>query len=277
MARRIGPWITPALLAVEVALVLTGLLSLTDAVVIVVVVELALALAAFTRGRAALRSYRRARTDGRDGWDAAEDGLADLLPRPAARAMLIEVRVWVSLLRWPFHRARGDASFGYGRGLRPLLWGVTALVMVEGGVVDVVLAAVLGDGSPWVWVVLGVHVYALVWLVGLLASLHTEPHHLLGTRLELRDGVFGAVSIPLASITGVVARRRANSGRSGLRVDGSTALLAWGDATARVRLGGAGGPVTVRGTARPEIATLDVTVDEPDAFVRALAPHCTGT
>ena len=276
MLRRIGPWVTPVLLAVEVALVWTGVLSLSDAVVTVVVVELGLAVAVITRGRAALRSYRRARTDGRDGWDAAEDGLADLLPRPAARAMLIEVRVWVSLLRWPFHRTRGDACFGYGRGLRPLLWGVTALVVVEGGVVDVVLATILGPGSPWVWVVLGVHVYALVWLVGLIASLHTEPHRLLENRLELRDGVFGSVSVPLASVTGVAARRGANSGRSGLRVDGSVALLAWGDATARVRIHGAGGPVAVRGTARPEIATLDVTVDDPDAFVRALAPHCTG-
>lgn len=263
---RAGPWITPVLILTEVVLVWTGLVGLTEAVVAAVVVELAVALTAITRARVALRSFRQARAGGRDGWAAAEDGLAAMLPRPAARVVLIEVRIWVCLARWIARRRPHGECFGYGGGLRSLLWAVLGLVVLEGAVVEVVLVAILGHANAWVWVAFGLHIYVLVWIGGLLGSLRTEPHRLVDDRLELRDSVFGSVSAPMSSINDVRARRRPNTGRSGFVVTDSTGLLAYADATVRVELDSDGEPVTVRGVARPGLTTLAITVDDPYVF-----------
>ena len=266
--RRAGPWTTPVLVLVEVVPVWTGLIGLAEAVAVVVLVELVLALTAIARAHVALRSFRDARAEGRDGWAAAEDGLAPMLPRPAARVVVIEVRIWVCLARWITRGGPHGECFGYGGGLRPLLWAVLGLVVLEGAVVEVVLVAILGQARPWVWVALGLHIYALVWLGGLLGSLRTEPHRLVDDRLELRDSVFGSVSVPMSSINDVRARRRPNTGRSGFVVTDSTGLLAYADATVRVELEPDGEPVAVRGVARPGLTRLDITVDDPDVFTR---------
>lgn len=268
---RAGPWITPVLLVVEVVLVLSGILSLTDAVIVIVVVELALAIAALSRAAVALRSYRQASGAGVDGWGAAEDGLAEMVPRPAARMLLIEVRIWASLVRWPAsRRRRGEpSSHPYGRAVRPLLMTVLALVVVEGLVVEGVLVAVLGHRSVWVWVALGLHLYGLVWLAGFLGSLAVEPHRITATTLRLGDSVFGSVSVPLADISGATAHRRSNLGRSGFRVEDGVGLLAYGDATVRIDLV-ENAAVEVGRRTRHDVRTLDVTADEPRRFLGAV-------
>lgn len=190
--RRAGPWITPVLVVVELVLVLGGVLSLTDAVI--VVVELALAVAAVSRGLAAMRRFGHDSGAGTDAWTAAENGLAEMAPRPVARAIVIEVRIWVCLLRWVARRRLGgEWAFEYGRSVRPLLMIVLGLVVLEGAVVDGVPVAILGHGSVWVWVAFGLHVYGLVWVAGFLASLRVEAHRLTPTAVRLGDSVFTKV------------------------------------------------------------------------------------
>lgn len=79
--RRIGPWITPVLVLAEVVLVWTGVLSLLDAV-IVIVVEILLAVAVIGRRTVAIRAFRGDRRGGEDVWTAAGNGLSEILPRP---------------------------------------------------------------------------------------------------------------------------------------------------------------------------------------------------
>lgn len=270
--RRWGPWLTPALLAVEVALVWSGGLSVVGAVVIAVVVEALLAVTAIGRGLVAVRHYRAGRHGGRDGWAAAQDGLAQLLPARAARAVLIEARMWVCLLHALLHGGpTGPHAFTYARGIRPLMRVVLALLVFEGAIVEGILVAALGH-SPWVWIALGLHLYGLVWTGGFLGSLRVLPHQVGPRALLLRDSVFTTIAVPYAAIAAATVRTTASFGRSGFALDeaSGSATFAYGDATVDLALHPDSG-VTVNGRpAPPGLRVLRVTADDPHRFVQVL-------
>lgn len=193
--------------------------------------------------------------------------------RRRPRLLLVEPRLLACLARWVSGRYEGTSpdAFSYDRGIRPLLGAVLVLVACEGAVVDALLAVLL-PGTPWVWVALGLHLYALVWMVGFLASMVTRPHLLRPAALVVRDGIFAELVIPYAALAGARVARRPNFGRSGFKVDPHTgdALLAVGDANVAMDLvrtrpvppPRAGPPLAMR--------TLRITVDEPAAFVAGL-------
>jgi hypothetical protein len=268
--QRVGPWLTILLIAVEIVLVWTGVLSLLNAVIIIVVIEALLVVTALGRGVVAVRAFRAGRIDGRDGWAAAEDGLAELVPRQLARVLLIEARMWVCLIEWITRRRPPGRAFGYGASLRPIMRIVLGLLVIEGLVVEAVLVAVLGHGNPWVWVALGLHVYGLIWIGGFLGSLTVLPHKVGSTTLVLRDSVFAVISVPLTAIASVTERRRGHSGRSGFTVDDGTGLLAYGDATVRIVLQPHAKVRVGTGPAPAGLRRIDLTADNPTAFVLAV-------
>lgn len=273
--RRVGPWAIPVLVTAEVCLVWSGRLGLQAAVLVGVVIETALWSSALVGAGVGLASYRQARTSGVDAWRAAEEGLAALVPRLLARALLLEARLWVCLARWALgrHPGRHAGALAYHRQIGPLLAGAVALVVVEGAVVDTVLMVAL-PGSAWAWVVLGVHVYGVIFLAGLYASFVTRPHVVTADRILLRDGVFHEIELPRRAVLSARVERRANVGRSGFTYDADsrTALLALGDATAALDLDPTV-PLLLDGTpaaVRPH--RLAITADNPDRLVRALQP-----
>lgn len=73
-------WLLPILLLVEAALVWLDLLSLRDAAVVVVALEVLLLAVGGRQLFVVARRYRAGRTKGLDAWGALEDGLAVLLP-----------------------------------------------------------------------------------------------------------------------------------------------------------------------------------------------------
>src|SRR5262245_33254720 len=83
--RRLGPWATPVLVVVEVALVWSGVFQVRTAIVVGLVVEALLWATAVSRTIAAVREFGRGRSGGLDIWQALEDGLAQLVPRRVAR------------------------------------------------------------------------------------------------------------------------------------------------------------------------------------------------
>jgi hypothetical protein len=262
--RTVGPWLTPALVIVEIVLVRAGTLSVSSAILIVVAVEALLAVTAIARGLGAVRAFRAGRARGRDGWTAALDGLAEVLPRPVARLLIIEARMWVCLARWPAHRRPRPSTFGYGAALRPIMRIVLGLAIGEGALVEVILFLTLGHGSAWAWIALALHAYGLVWIGGFLGSFSVVPHRVDERWIILNDSVFTALRIPIEQVDAVVTRRRSNFGRSGFRVVDGAALLAYGDASVRIVLTGSGEPVA------DGVHTIDVTADDPDAFVGAV-------
>ncbi|MGH3624872.1 MAG: hypothetical protein ACRDQ5_24290 [Sciscionella sp.] len=150
---------------------------------------------------------------------------------------------------------------------------VLALLVVEGAIVEFVLALILGE-SPWVWVVLGLHLYVLIWVGGLIGSLHVRPHLVEQRSLRLRDSVFTELSLPYAALADVQVARRANLGRSGFKLDRQqgSALLAYGEATVvlslhpRSRIYRNGEPYEV------EFTELAITADDPNGF-RQVVDH----
>lgn len=268
---RAGPWLTLVLVLVEVVLVWTSVLTLLDAVIIIVVVELLIAVTALSRGYSAVRAFRSGRAGGRDGWTAAEDALARMLPPTVAKVLLIEAHMWVCLVRWLGRRRPVGTTFGYGAALRPLLLIVLWMVIMEGIVVEAVLVAVLGHTSPWVWIALGLHVYGLIWIGGFLGSLRVLPHELDEQSLRLRDSVFAVYTVPLMGIASVVRRTRTRTGRSGFVVEDGAAVLAYGDTTVRVVLTPAAVISAGSEPVKDPVRTIDLTVDEPEVFVTALS------
>lgn len=268
--RRAGPWTTPALVMVEIVLVWSGRLRLRDAVIALIVVELLLALAVISRTTSAFRHFTSSRAEGKDAWRAAEDGLARLMPRRAVRVLLFEARLWVCCFQLILIRRHGPREgFSYHRGLQPMILIVLALVIIELGVLEIVLAAILG-GSVWVWVALGVHVYAVVGVTGFLGSIRLRPHLVAPEGLRLRDGVLTDLVVPYDGVAGVRAVVQDNFGRSGFKIDrdGGSALLACGAATVRLDLRPRA-RIEVNGEARrAEFTHLAITADDPAGFVR---------
>lgn len=238
--RRVGPWATPTLVVVEVILVWSGLLALRTAVAVGVSLEVLLSVTVASRIFAGAREFRTVRDGGADVWQAAEESLALLVPRRLARLIVIEPRLWVCLGHWVtgrHYRRRNTHSYRYDAALRPLLWAVVALVVVEGTALDFVLAFTTA-GSAWIWLSVGVHAYAIVGLLGITASFATRPHLLDTHALILRDGVFAELVVPYTAITSARTVRTSNFGRSGLKIDAElgTAILAHGDATVAITL-----------------------------------------
>lgn len=273
---RLRPWLMPVLLVSELVLVWSGLVGVREAVIVAVVVEVGLAMTAVSGGIAGVRRFRAGRVDGKDGWLAAEDGLAQLMPRKAAHVVLLEARIWACLVRvLRSNRQPPRGAYTYSRGLRPLLLVVLGLVVVEGAVVELVLGFLLGN-NVWVWIVAALHLYAVVWFAGLIASLTYRPHLVGAHALLLRDSVFNEVTVPYEAIADVRSVTRPNLGRSGFTVDegSGSALLAYGDATVRLSLRPS---LAVRLNGRPTgpLTELAVSADDPAAFVRAVTERAT--
>ncbi|GAA3432955.1 hypothetical protein [Kutzneria kofuensis] len=171
------------------------------------------------------------------------------------------------LLAWLFRRY--SPGFGYGRGFRPIVWVLVVLTIVEGCVVELVLAFIL-PGTLWPVLLLALHVYALLWVLGLLASLTTRPHVLGPDTLVLRDSVFTELTIPLAAITSFSPVARPGLLRSGLKIDGDTALFAYGDANLAVHISPVDDPRLAG------VRHLHITVDDRDRFLAAASDRLAG-
>ncbi|MGU3293407.1 hypothetical protein [Williamsia sp. M5A3_1d] len=160
-------------------------------------------------------------------------------------------------------------TFGYGRQVRPLLLAVAALAIVEGVVIDVLIGLFTSSATAAIMAA-AIHVYALCWLLGILASLRTRPHVIGEGRLVLRNSVFAGLDVPASAIETVDVCRVDGSGFSGVEVDEASrsATLRQGDATVRLHLR----CFEIIGVA---VDHLDVTADDPAAFVRAVRRELT--
>lgn len=106
-----------------------------------------------------------------------------------------EAGIWRSLYRWPT-RSRGttdpDAALvGYASQATPLLLAFIFLSALEIPILPLLL--------PWPAVRYGLlvlGVWGLLWMLGLLASLRTNPHAVSETGLRLRSGFQFDASIP---------------------------------------------------------------------------------
>jgi len=123
------------------------------------------------------------------------------------KAIALEVGIWRSLHHWARRRTvganQGDRTFGYAAAAAPLLWVFIVMSAIEIPLIDLVL--------PWtaariVFLILGA--WGLVWMVGLLASLHVHPHVAGDSGLRIRSGLMVDITVPWESIAAVRTHRR---------------------------------------------------------------------
>jgi hypothetical protein len=125
----------------------------------------------------------------------------------AKRAVLFELRLYVSLLRWvarrPDHGGPADEPFGYAQAVTPVMW-----LWIFASAVEVPLVHVL---IPWDGVrvaALALSIWGLLWMVGFLASLNVYPHLLGPELLRVRNGKGTDIAVPWESVAAVKVDRR---------------------------------------------------------------------
>ena len=198
--------LVPLVVLTEVILVWSGVMDLGDAVLVVAGLEALIFLVGFGGLVLVVRRYRKERKAGLEPWRALEDGLSLVLPRTVARLILHEPRLFASLFRWTFRRVRySDHEFAYHK--RTLLRAIVPVVIVTSPLELLVVHLLAQALSPWSWLkwaLLALGVYAVLWLLGLYASLVALPQRLEGEGLRLRHGVLAEGFVPYEEIETVV-------------------------------------------------------------------------
>ena len=275
--RRVLRWLLPGVLLAEAALMWSGELGVGDAILVVAGIEVVVLLVGAGGAFAVVRRYRGGRRVGLRAWEALEGGLALILPRPVARLVVSEPRLFVCLGRWALGRkGTGEAEFGYGKG-SPL--GMLLVMVLLTAPIEVAFWELI---VPWAWlrwVLLVVSVYSVFWLLGLYASRITLPHRLEEDGLRLRQGLFAEAFVPYAEVESVEKKRsRSPKDGDGLQStpDGDAAYLAINgkvDLALTLR-----SPLTVRGFLGDTgpVGTIHAAANEPERMLRELRRRLEG-
>lgn len=221
MLAKLKPWISIILLATLAALSLSGRVEGPVAVGIAAGLEAALAVWVLW---GLFRSVRGFTAQEGDPWKGLEDGLSGLVPRPAAKLMIMEIRLWACLSAWIRRRPPGRDDFPYHANSQlGLIMGVLVFTTpVEIAVLEILI--------PWPWlriVTLILALYGMLWIVMLFASLRAMPHRLEPYGLRLHYGVLASGVIPFSMIASVeVALAKAPKSGDGLQIAGEEAFFA---------------------------------------------------
>ena len=119
---------------------------------------------------------------------------------------VLEIGIWRSLFLWVARRVSGQGpgveAFSFAKQISPLIAVFIFVSAIELPVVHVLL--------PWdtVRLVLDiVSVWALLWMIGLLASMRVFPHLMDEHGLRIRNGTTVDIHVPWEAITAVRGRR----------------------------------------------------------------------
>ena len=257
-------WLAVAIPLVDVALVLTGVLSLRAGIAVALVLETLLLVVLVVEAAAFRRAYRDARRDGGGRGAALGAGAEAVWPPVLVRLVRSEVGVFRAL--WWAARRRsdvgpGDVPLPYAGRFGLVLGAGTALGVLETAVVHVLL--------PWEtarWVLLVLSLYALVWVLGSGLSLFQRPHLLRDDELVLRFGHLRSVVVPISGLVAVRRSVESEHQRMLLREADRLVLSVMGDSNVELRVDP---PVHVAGQDEP-VARVAFWVDDPQAAVRLL-------
>jgi hypothetical protein len=264
-------WFLPALIVAEIALVWGHVLAAGTALLVGGAVEGLLLLVVAGQITLAVRDYRHNREAGLNVEAAIVEGLSVLLPRPVARFVALEPRIWICLYRWAVRRRplAGD-EFHYSK--RSMMGTMLAFVVMVMPVETLAYEFLI----PWAWlrwVLFFATIYMTLWVVGLYASLQVLPYRLEAGGLRLHYGLLADGFVPYAQIADVVAERaKAPEGQEGLRAQparDAVYLAAGGrtDLTLRLRE-----PVVLQGMikAAAPARVLYLAADDPARLAAAL-------
>lgn len=200
----------------------------------------------------------------------AEATLSRVLPGKLVTALLAEPRGAAAIVRWGLRRRPAGQLFSHHRDLVVLMWFLVAMTVLEGAVLDFVLRMVLGP-SPWVWIALGLHLWAVYLMIAAYAGMVTRPHSLDHGVLRLRAGLGTEVAVAITAIEAASPGRYPDFDRSAWRVDGAgNATMAPNEANLRLTLV-PGSEIAVNGRIIAAPRMIHVTVDEARRLMAAVA------
>jgi len=194
----------------------------------------------------------------------------------ARRVLVYELRIWQSLYRWIFRRSitrdAGAVTFGYASLLTPILIAFIAVSAIEIPVVHLLM--------PWETirrVFLGLGVWGVIWMIGLLASLRIYPHDVGEKGLRVRYSFNLDVTLPWDVVAQIRTHRRSlPSGRKVQleRLGVATTLNVAISSTTNVEVAlRQPTPVRLPNGEHIEITALHFYADEPRALVTNVREH----
>ena len=224
----------------------------------------------------AVRALRNARSlPGTWPEDRIAAAFEAFVPPWAARLMALELVMLGSAFRFLFGGFCEAAPAGFSHHREAALRAILPAVplMIPG---DFLLMKALSTGlAPWLrWLLHGSTVYAVLWLVGLYATLKARPHQIREGCVQLHLGLMKACSFPVALVTSAAPLPEfEDDWARHAYMKGVPKLVAKGNAVLELRLSE---PIRVRGLLGPGRPTqrLAVSVDAPSAFLAALDRPC---
>ncbi|MFI6130344.1 PH domain-containing protein [Micromonospora sp. NPDC051141] len=142
--------------------------------------------------------------------------------RLVRRVVAYEWGMWRSLTRWvlrrPYPVAPGATTFAYVGGVQTILVAFIVMSAIEIPILDVILRHTV-DSPTIRHAAVGLGVWGLLWMFGLMASLRIHPHVVDGDGLRVRNGVSLDVTIPWAAVAAVAVRRRSLPSSRAVRYD----------------------------------------------------------
>ncbi len=142
--------------------------------------------------------------------------------RLVRRVVAYEWGMWRSLARWtlrrPYPVAPGAATFAYVGGVQPILLAFLVMSAIEIPILDVILRHTV-DSPTIRHAAIGIGVWGLLWMFGLLASLRIHPHVVDDAGLRVRNGVSLDITVPWAAVAGLTVRRRSLASSRAVRYD----------------------------------------------------------
>jgi hypothetical protein len=192
-----------------------------------------------------------------------------MFPRIIARLVSTEIDIWVSLWRFTFSSRN---SYQFYPAKRSIL-GYLAIFTFFTAPIELVLVHVLVPSEMMAWIITGISVYGMFWILGMYASIRTMPLSLDENELILRYGVFGEVTVSKSNIDSIDVKTaklagasdgyRSAAGESG-QIEGW--FLSAGQTDVTICLGA---PIRPFGFIRisPPVSTINIAVDKPEQFV----------
>ncbi|MET8250522.1 hypothetical protein [Micromonospora sp. NPDC005197] len=127
------------------------------------------------------------------------------------RAAVAEAAMWRSLYVWarrrPLPLGPSGEPFGYLGVVKPILGIFIALSVVEIPIFDLIVTHVV-PWRPARWIVLGLGIWGVLWMVGLYASMTIHPHVVGDTGLRVRVSSGIDIWIPWADVAALRKRHR---------------------------------------------------------------------
>lgn len=176
---------------------------------------------------------------------------------------------FAGLWRWLRRRPLGENEFAYHRRSQLIAFLVLLVFTLP---VEILLVELLVPWDVVRWILLLAAVAGTLWAIGVILSIRTFPHRLMGDELELRYGALGAAVLPIHEISSVELARGTPPRGEGVFVDLETAtgwIAAGGQTALTLRLRE---PISVWDgwTARGPVGVVHVAADDPAALEAAI-------